>query len=254
MTSENNSRELIQFDVDAALNRQSQSDKFQELLALNVNDKVENRNGFSYLCWSEAWALFKKVYPNASYRVIKDPNTNLPFFVDPQLGIIIYTEVTADFQTYEMWLPVMDSSNKSMKMTPYTYQVWDKQTRSYIDRNVPAATMFDVNKTIMRCLVKNLAMFGLGLYLYSKDALPEQLPTDEQPQAAPPTQPKRQRKAAQTPAAVDRYAGIKAAIASAANLDELINLFNQHQLEVTANPEIKALFSARKLDLLQQVA
>lgn len=247
MTSENNSRELIQFDVDAL--RQSQSDKFQELLALNVNDKVENRNGFSYLGWSDAWSLFKKVYPNASYRVIKDPNTNLPFFVDPQLGIIVYTEVTADFQTYEMWLPVMDSSNKSMKMTPYTYQVWDKQTRSYIDRKVEAANMFDVNKTIMRCLVKNLAMFGLGLYLYSKDALPEQL-MDEQPQAASSTQPKRQRRAAQ----VDRYAGIKAAIASAANLDELVNLFNQHQLEVTANPEIKALFSARKLDLLQQVA
>ena len=32
--------------------------------------------------------------------------------------------------------------------------------------------MFDVNKTIMRCLVKNLAMFGLGLYIYAGEDLP----------------------------------------------------------------------------------
>ena len=34
--------------------------------------------------------------------------------------------------------------------------------------------MFDVNKTIMRCLVKNLAMFGLGLYIYAGEDLPEE--------------------------------------------------------------------------------
>ena len=32
--------------------------------------------------------------------------------------------------------------------------------------------MFDVNKTIMRCLTKNLAMFGLGLYIYAGEDLP----------------------------------------------------------------------------------
>ena len=33
--------------------------------------------------------------------------------------------------------------------------------------------MMDINKTIMRCLVKNLAMFGLGLYIYAGEDLPE---------------------------------------------------------------------------------
>ncbi len=33
--------------------------------------------------------------------------------------------------------------------------------------------MFDINKALMRCLVKNLAMFGLGLYIYSGEDLPE---------------------------------------------------------------------------------
>ena len=36
--------------------------------------------------------------------------------------------------------------------------------------------MFDINKTIMRCLVKNIAMFGLGLYIYAGEDLPESLP------------------------------------------------------------------------------
>ena len=34
--------------------------------------------------------------------------------------------------------------------------------------------MFDINKTIMRCLVKNMAMFGLGGYIYAGEDLPEQ--------------------------------------------------------------------------------
>ena len=32
--------------------------------------------------------------------------------------------------------------------------------------------MFDINTAIMRCLVKNLAMFGLGLYIYAGEDLP----------------------------------------------------------------------------------
>jgi NDP-sugar pyrophosphorylase family protein len=41
------------------------------------------------------------------------------------------------------------------------------------EKSVEAFTMFDVNKAIMRCLTKNLAMFGLGLYIYAGEDLPE---------------------------------------------------------------------------------
>ena len=81
------------------------------------------------------------------------------------------TSVTIDDVTHEMWLPVMDGANKSMKDEPYTYQVKEyenrKWTGNYVDKAVEAATMFDINTAIMRCLVKNIAMFGLGLYIYS---------------------------------------------------------------------------------------
>ena len=84
---------------------------------------------------------------------------------------MVYTEVTADGQSYEMWLPVMDTKNKAMREQPYTYQVYDSYKKTNIEKTVQAATMFDVNKAIMRCLVKNLAMFGLGLYVYAGEDL-----------------------------------------------------------------------------------
>ena len=50
---------------------------------------------------------------------------------------------------------------------------------TYIEKKVDSATMFDINKTIMRCLVINLAMFGLGLYIYAGEDLPEGDPEPE---------------------------------------------------------------------------
>jgi hypothetical protein len=63
----------------------------------------------------------------------------------------------------------MDNANKSMKLNAYTYQ-----TRNG-EKSVEAISMFDINKAVMRCLVKNLAMFGLGLYIYAGEDLPEDI-------------------------------------------------------------------------------
>ena len=37
--------------------------------------------------------------------------------------------------------------------------------------------MFDINTAIMRCLTKNLAMFGLGHYIYAGEDLPKSVET-----------------------------------------------------------------------------
>jgi hypothetical protein len=77
------------------------------------------------------------------------------------------TSVTIEGETLEMWLPVMDGANKAMKKVAYEYKT------KYGPKQVEAATSFDINKTMMRCLVKNLAMFGLGIYIYAGEDLPE---------------------------------------------------------------------------------
>ena len=136
---------------------------FDALYSLDLSDKLERRENdkLSYLSWANAWAEFKRAYPNAEYRIIKDPTTNLPYFNDPAIGIMVYTEVAVDGQAYEMWLPVMDAKNKAMKEQAYTYQVYDGYKKQYVEKAVQAATMFDVNKAIMRCLVKTWPCSGL---------------------------------------------------------------------------------------------
>ena len=143
-------------------------EKFQELYSLNVNQYVEKKNGLSYLTWSYAWAEFKKIYPDATYEVKKDGEGRC-YFGDEDIGYMVYTSVTAGGITYEMWLPVMDGANKSMKSKEYTYTA-----RGY-EKTVEAMTTHDVNRAVMRCLVKNLAMFGLGLYIYAGEDLPEDI-------------------------------------------------------------------------------
>ncbi len=147
---------------------------FSEVYKVNVNEHTEGRNGFTYLSWAWAWAEFKKLFPDATYTIWKNEN-GLPFVFDPNTGYMVYTTVTAEDTTHEMWLPVMDSANKAMKSEPYTYK--DRYGKEH---TVNAATMFDINKTIMRCLTKNLAMFGLGLYIYAGEDLPEAEPKEEE--------------------------------------------------------------------------
>jgi hypothetical protein len=146
---------------------------FETLSAINVNDKVEQKQGLNYLSWAWAWAEVKKACPTASYKVYKDPLTNNPYIEDPILGYLCSTSVTIEGETLEMWLPVMNGANKAMKALPYSYMVKGWNGAPDVQKEVEAASMFDVNKTIMRCLVKNFAMFGLGHYIYAGEDLPE---------------------------------------------------------------------------------
>ena len=222
---------------------------FDALYSLDLRDKVEKYNDLTYLSWANAWAEFKRCYPSATYRIIKNPETNLPYFADPLIGIMVYTEVTVNGITHEMWLPVMNASNKSMKLEPYSYQVWDKFKKQYVEKTVEAATMFDINKTIMRCLVKNLAMFGLGLCIYAGEDFPENDSADMQQTDTPKKTTRRTKAIPQTQQATDKYAGIKAALNACPDQQSLMSLYQQHKNEVDGNSDIKALFTERKLQL-----
>jgi len=133
---------------------------FERLSAINVNSKVEKKSNLTYLSWAWAWSEVKKACPDATYKILETE-------YDEALGFMCHSTVTIEGETLEMWLPVMDGANKSMKKVAYKYAT------KYGDKTVDAATTFDINKTLMRCLTKNLAMFGLGLYIYAGEDLPE---------------------------------------------------------------------------------
>jgi len=147
------------------------SNFFDILNNINVNEHTESKNGLTYLSWAWAITEVSKKFPDMAYEVCKFDNGHgvmLPYMYDENTGYMCMTKVTISGITKEMWLPVMDNNNNAMKNVPYTIQT------KYRTTDVKPATMFDVNKTIMRCLTKNLAMFGLGLYIYSGEDLPEE--------------------------------------------------------------------------------
>lgn len=226
---------------------------FDALYSLDMNDKVEKRENLSYLSWANAWAEFKRAYPSATYRIVKDPITNLPYFADERTGIMVYTEVTVDDITHEMWLPVMNTSNKAMKLEPYTYKVYDKFKKEYVERTVEAASMFDINKTIMRCLVKNLAMFGLGLYIYAGEDIPEKMADDNNvntqqepiPEQRQQNNTRSQVRPVQTPVK-NEAATIKAEIIAAKDVTSLVSLYLDYTEAIESNPELKNLLTNRK--------
>lgn len=161
-----------------------ENNTFKTLSQINVNGMVEKKqtggSTLTYLSWASAWQVAKENFPDIEYEIEKNPETGLPYWYDPLTGYMVFTKVTLGDQTHEMWLPVMDGTNHAMKAEPYEVHT------KYKKFTVQAATMTDINKTIMRCLVKNLSIFGLGLYIYRG----EDLPTDtEQAQPAPANKP-----------------------------------------------------------------
>lgn len=137
---------------------------FSVLSKIDVTRNVKTKENLKYLPWAFVWSEIRSRYPDARYAVHENEN-GLPYF-ESELGLIVKTTVVISGDELDMWLPVMDHKNKAMKKNEYSYEIFDKRTNTKQKKYVSAATMADINKTIMRCLVKNIAMFGLGMCLY----------------------------------------------------------------------------------------
>lgn len=153
---------------------------FHTLNRIDVSKEKKDKQGLSYLPWSKAWELVKMEYPDASYDVERFDNK--PWQYDEQLGYMIHTSVTIEGITQKMFLPVMDASNMAMKAVPYTYTTGYGEKKK--TKTVEAATMRDISDATMRCLVKNIALFGLGLnFYYGEDISREAIEENSRKQA-----------------------------------------------------------------------
>ena len=149
------------------------TDLVKNLLELNVNEHTEAKNGATYLSW--AWAVTEAIKHDPEFTYTVQMFDNKPYIYDENLGYMVFTEVTMAGHTKSMQLPVMDNKNKAQKANDYTY------TTARGEQTVLAATMFDINTAIMRCLAKNLSLFGLGLYIYRGEDLPEEIEDPKNP-------------------------------------------------------------------------
>lgn len=139
---------------------------FQSLISMDFNKHVEVFNGFKYLSWSYAWAEIKKLDINANYEILEN-SEGLPFF-ESSVGFFVKTKVTFKGITHKMILPVLDFRNKAMKSTSYKYK-----NQKGFEFECKALDSFDINKAILRCLVKNIAVHGIGLYIFQGEDYPE---------------------------------------------------------------------------------
>lgn len=141
---------------------------FIELNKIDVSDKIEKKNGLSYLSWAYAWGELKKRFPNATYKIYENTLPNgyvVNYFTDGKTSYV-KTSVTVNEIEHIEELPVMDYRNKSIPLE--------------------SMTSFDVNKAIQRSLTKAVARHGLGLYIYAGEDLPEQEPKQEAPKKSEP--------------------------------------------------------------------
>lgn len=146
----------------------TQNDSFANLSNINMTDAIKKKEGardkktgeikiLDYIPWAQAWRELKSKYPDATFKLWRDEK-GIPF-IETSGGLMVFTEVTVQGLTLGMHLPVLDYRNNSVKPDDYT--------------------MNDVNKAIMRCLVKNMALHGLGINIYigeefSEDGTAEQ--------------------------------------------------------------------------------
>ena len=124
---------------------------FNDLYSVNCSDKIEKKNGLSYLSWAWAWAEVKKRYPDSTYTIYENKD-GWNYFTDGRT-CWVKTGVTICGIEHIEDLPVMDFKNRSIPLE--------------------IVTSFDVNKAIQRSLTKAVARHGLGLYIYAGEDLPE---------------------------------------------------------------------------------
>ena len=118
--------------------------KYLELRKINVNDHTERKGRFTYLSW--AWAVDQLLQ--------KDPMATWSY-ADPTIfadgSMMVYCTVQAFDKSMTAMLPVLNHVNKPIQN--------------------PNA--MDVNTAMQRCLVKAIALHGIGLYIYAGEDLPE---------------------------------------------------------------------------------
>jgi hypothetical protein len=132
-----------------------------DLLKINVNDHTEKKNGLTYLSW--AWAEALKADPAATFNV--QTFDGKPY-VEINGTAMVWVTVTMFNKPVTCFLPVMNGANK-----PLTLAGEEVQTRR--GPIIEKIDSFTVNTAIMRCMVKGLALHGLGLYIYAGEDLPE---------------------------------------------------------------------------------
>ena len=161
---------------------------FETLSAVDVSNHVEvikmkKGPALSYVSWSWAWNFVKSIYPDTptpkwtKYKEMVLTTAQEPYKV--KYGNQEYTRYRTAVKRAELvdrevpYLTTMTGTMVECTITiegePYTESLYvmDNNNNAVIN-----PTMKEINKTQKRCLVKALALAGLGLSIYAGEDLP----------------------------------------------------------------------------------
>jgi hypothetical protein len=197
---------------------------FAKLNSINVSEHVEKKGQFSYLSWPYAVAQLRLADPSACWEVRRFDG--LPY-LKTEAGYFVEVAVSVQGITLSQIHPVLDGKN----------------------RPIFEPTAFDINTSIQRCLVKAIALHGLGLYIYAGEDLPdgEKATTEPPPKPKAPVSPLLS--GSQASAAQLRY--IRSLISeTGADLQKVLDYFGVEALDgltsQTASRAIKSLEKNRR--------
>ena len=161
---------------------------FETLSAVDVSKhaeviKMKKGPALSYVSWSWAWNFVKSIYPDTptpkftKYKEMALTTAQEPYKV--KYGNQEYTKYRTVVKRAELidrevpYLTTMTGTMVECTITiegePYTESLYvmDNNNNAVIN-----PTMKEINKTQKRCLVKTLALAGLGLSIYAGEDLP----------------------------------------------------------------------------------
>ena len=157
---------------------------YSKLSKIDVSKYVRKKNGFDFLPWASCFGILFQHFPSVNFRIVEYlPNGNeVPLGVKRRVEVIeegkktsweetlrgqpfrtvsgsleVTSEMTVNGITRRMTLPVLNFANKPLS----------------------TADTMQINKTEWRCLVKNAALFGLGINVYVGEELPEEEEPEE---------------------------------------------------------------------------
>ena len=142
---------------------------WDKLSKIDLSSQTEKKMNLTYLSWAWAWGVLMDNYPEATYDFYQ-ADDGTPFCKYPNGTAEVRCRVKIGELQREMSLAVMDNKNNSVAE--------------------PSST--DVNNAKMRCLVKCLAMFGLGHYIYAGEDLPQDTKAEPKPKAEPKAKAKKE--------------------------------------------------------------
>tara|TARA_R100000458_G_C8222883_1_gene206699 strand:- start:3 stop:683 length:681 start_codon:yes stop_codon:yes gene_type:complete len=133
---------------------------FETLNKINVNEFTEKKGRFTYLSWSDAITEVLKVYPDTTWEVHE-------FYVQQEDGAL-YTGAQPYMKTDAGCFVKVSVTIENLSRTQI-HPVLDNRNQPILNPNA-----FQINTSILRCLTKCLSLFGLGLYIYRGEDLPDE--------------------------------------------------------------------------------